>query len=66
MNNQLFALLFGLPSFIILSILLYVAIIGTLTDTYSAIKSKNYEYLILLFILTISTAMVGWYLGGII
>jgi uncharacterized membrane protein YfcA len=61
--NELFAIFFGLPSFLILAILAYVGIVGTIISTYHAIKNKDYNYLFLLVILTICSAMFGWTLG---
>lgn len=61
--NELFAIFFGLPSFLILAILAYVGIVGTIINIYHAIKNKDYGYILLLTVLTVSSAMFGWTLG---
>ena len=64
--TELYAIFFGIPSFIILAILLFIGIFGTIKDVYTAIKTDDYNYLLLLFSLTISAGMVGWFIGDFI
>lgn len=64
--TELYAIFFGIPSFIILSILLFIGIFGTIKDVYTVIKTDDYNYLLLLFALTCSAAMVGWCIGDLI
>lgn len=62
--TELYAIFFGIPSFIILAILLFIGIFGTIKDVYTAIKTNDYNYLFLFLTLTISSAMIGWYIGS--
>lgn len=64
--TELYAIFFGIPSFIILVILLFIGIFGTIKDVYTAIKTDDYNYLLLLFALTCSAGMVGWFIGDFI
>lgn len=64
--NLIFAILFGIPSFIILAILAYVGVVGTLINVLYAIKIKDYDYIASFLILTILAAALGWFLGGIL
>jgi hypothetical protein len=61
--NDLFAIFFGFPSFIILAILTYVGIVGTIINIYIAVKIKDYTYLAFFFMVTICAASVGWIIG---
>jgi hypothetical protein len=64
--NNLFAIFFGFPSFVILAILAYIGIIGTAVNIYLAVKIKDYCYLILFSALTFFAAMLGWTIGSFI
>jgi hypothetical protein len=64
--NEIFAILFGLPSILILAILAYIGVVGTMVSIYYAIKNKDYEYLMLVFTLTFTSAMLGWTIGSFI
>lgn len=64
--NELFAILFGIPSILVLMVLFYIGIVSTLISVYQAIKNNDYNYLFLFLALTISSAMVGWYIGDFI
>lgn len=64
--NEIFAILFGLPSFLILFLLFYVGTVHTIVSVYHAIKNKDYDYLFLFISLTLCSAMVGWSIGDFI
>jgi ABC-type nitrate/sulfonate/bicarbonate transport system permease component len=63
--NPLFIILFGLPLFIIIAILVYIGIVGTGINIYHAIKNKDYEFLALAFMLTTCAASAGWIIGSL-
>lgn len=60
------AVLFGVPSIIVLAILAYIGVVGTLVNVYTAIKTENYEFLFLFLTLTFTSAMLGWTIGSFI
>lgn len=64
--NEIFAILFGVPSFLILAILFYIGVVSTLVSVVSAIKAKDYNYLFLFSALTFCAAMLGWVIGDFI
>ena len=64
--KDLFAIFFGFPSILILAVLFYLGVVSTLVSVFHAIKNNDYNYLFLFSALTISSAMVGWYIGDFI
>lgn len=66
MNDQLYALLFGLPSFICLVIMTYAAIYYAILTIQYSFKNNDYLHLAKFLTITIVTAILGWLLGSII
>lgn len=66
MNDQLYALLFGLPSFICLAIMTYAAIYYAILTVQYSFKNNDYLHLAKFLIVTIITAILGWLLGSIL
>lgn len=64
--EQINAIIFQLPYFILISLLVLWAIVGTVISLYQAYVSKDYSYIKLVTALTFLTAIVGWTLGGYI